>query len=246
MVEAANGEWRRALALVRLAAERPDDAAARTAAFDFLRLAENPRLVKLAHLLQPGAGERALQAALVPLERSDRRLRMTDSEMGIRTTDVPTASTERMPLAVIADNVRSAFNMGGIFRAADFFGVERLVLCGYSPDPENAQVRKTALGADESTPWERFGDVRDAVKSLRERSYAVYALETVDCAADVGSFVPSWPCALILGNERFGIDPDVVADADGTVVIPSHGTKNSLNVVCAFSVAAAFFRKAFG
>lgn len=240
MIDLSNEEWKEALRLVTAALEGGE--AERAAAFDFLRLAESKRLVGLAHLLQPGATPRAIQAALVPLERVDKRARVTDAEMGIRSTDEP-GHADRVGLCVVADNVRSAFNAGGIFRTADFFGAERLVLCGYTPGPENAQVKKTALGADETTPWERAGDVRDVVDRLRGEGYRIYALETADGAKDIAGFAPEFPCALLLGNERFGLDPDVVAMADEVLEIRSHGMKNSLNVVSAFAVAGAFFRR---
>jgi len=239
VIDLSTEEWREALRLVKDALEGGE--AQRAAAFDFLRTAESKRLLAIAHLLQPGTTPRAIQAALVPLERVDRRAKVTDSEMGIRTVDSPRAP-DRVPLAVVADNVRSAFNAGGVFRTADFFGVEKLVLCGYTPGPENAQVKKTALGADETVPWERAADVRDAVDALRAEGRRIYALETADGATDLARFTPVYPSALILGNERFGIDPDVVAMADEVLEIPSHGTKNSLNVVSAFAVAAATFR----
>ena len=162
MIDLSTEEWREAYRLVKAAAAQPDDDAARAVAFDFLRTAESKRLLALAHLLQPGATARTLQAALVPLERVDTRAKITDGEMGIRTTDAP-GHVDKAPFTVVADNVRSAFNMGGIFRTADFFGAERIILCGYSPTPENPQVRKTALGADVSTPWEHIPDVRDAI-----------------------------------------------------------------------------------
>jgi len=242
MVDVPTADWREALRLVRAAFDAPGDEAARAAAFDYLRLSPVKRLTALAHLLQPGTTPRAMQAALVPLERVDRRAKVTDVEMGIRSTDVP-GTVDRAPFAVVADNVRSAFNAGGIFRTADFFGAEKIVLCGYTPGPENPQVKKTALGADESTPWERAGDVRDAIDRLRAEGRAIYALETADGAADLASFAPVFPCALLLGNERFGLDPDVVAMADAVLEIRSHGLKNSLNVVSAFAVAGAFLRR---
>ena len=246
MIDWLNEEWREALRLVRLADGAPDGTpareAARRAAFDFLRTAQSKRLLKLAHLLQPGATARAIQAALVPLERVDTRSRVTDAEMGIRTTDAPRPA-DRVDLVVVADNIRSAFNAGGLFRTADFFGAARLVLCGYTPTPDNPQVRKTALGADASTPWEHAGDVRDAIDALRAEGRRIYALETVDGARDIARFTPALPAALLLGNERFGLDPDVVAAADEVLEIRSHGIKNSLNVVSAFAVAAAFFRQ---
>lgn len=242
MVDLSNEEWKEAYRLVSAAAARPGDEAARRAAFDFLRTAASKRLLALAHLLQPGATPRSVQAALVPLERVDRRAKVTDAEMGIRTSDAP-GHADRAPFVVVADNVRSAFNMGGIFRTADFFGAERIVLCGYSPTPENPQVAKTALGADASTPWERVADVRDAVDRLRAEGRRIYALETADGATDIARFAPVFPCAVLLGNERFGLDPDVVAMADEVLEIRSHGLKNSLNVVSAFAVAGAFFRR---
>lgn len=242
MVDLSTEEWREAYRLVKAAAAQPDDDAARAVAFDFLRTAESKRLLALAHLLQPGATARTLQAALVPLERVDTRAKITDGEMGIRTTDAP-GHVDKAPFTVVADNVRSAFNMGGIFRTADFFGAERIILCGYSPTPENPQVKKTALGADVSTPWEHIPDVRDAIDRLRTEGRRIYALETVDGATDIARFTPVFPCALLLGNERFGLDPDVVAQADEVLEIRSHGLKNSLNVVSAFAVAGAFLRR---
>ena len=250
MIDNPTPEWKEALQLVRHAYESLDSAApdvesARAAAFDFLRTAQSKHLLAIAHLLQPGATIRGMQAALVPLERVDRRIGVTDADMGIRTTDSH-RSPDRAPIAVVADNVRSAFNAGGIFRTADFFGVERLVLCGYTPTPEHPQVVKTALGADKTVPWEHVVDVRDAIDRLRHEGRIIYALETAEAAHDITGFTPSLPCAVLLGNERFGLDPDVVAMADAVLEIPSFGTKNSLNVVSAFAVAAAFLRSAMG
>ena len=242
MIDLSTEEWKEALRLVQAAFDAPADDAVRATAFDFLRCAQSKRLVGLAHLLQPGATPRSIQAALVPLERVDKRARVTDAEMGIRTTDSAAGRADRAPFTVVADNVRSAFNAGGLFRTADFFGADRLILCGYTPGPDNPQVKKTALGADEATPWEHAGDVRDVIDRLHDEGRRVYALETADGATDIASCTPVWPCALLLGNERFGLDPDVVAMADEVLEIPSHGMKNSLNVVSAFAVAAAFFR----
>ena len=242
MIDLSTEEWKEALRLVQAAFDAPADDAVRATAFDFLRCAQSKRLVGLAHLLQPGATPRSIQAALVPLERVDKRARVTDAEKGIRNTDAAPGRADRAAFTVVADNVRSAFNAGGLFRTADFFGADRLILCGYTPGPDNPQVKKTALGADEATPWEHAGDVRDVIDRLHDEGRRVYALETADGATDIASCTPVWPCALLLGNERFGLDPDVVAMADEVLEIPSHGMKNSLNVVSAFAVAAAFFR----
>lgn len=245
MIDLSTDEWKEALRLVHAALDipygTPEQESARNAAFNFMRLAQSKRILALAHLLQPGATPRSIQAALVPLERVDSRAKVTDSEMGIRSTDSP-HEADRAPFIVVADNIRSAFNAGGIFRTADFFGAERLILCGYTPSPDNAQVKKTALGADLSTPWETANDVRDVIDRLRTEGRRIYALETVDGATNIATFTPSFPCAVLLGNERFGLDPDVIALADEVLEIQSHGLKNSLNVVSAFAVAAAYFR----
>ncbi len=245
MIDLSNEEWKEALRLVRNAFElefgSDEQEKARAAAFDYMRTAESKRILKLAHLLQPGATLRSIQAALVPLERVETRTKVTDAEMAIRNTDTAVAA-DRANFIVIADNIRSAFNAGGIFRTADFFGAEKLILCGYTPTPENAQVKKTALGADETTPWESAGDIRDVIDRLRAEGRKIYALETADGADNIATFKPEYPCAIILGNERFGIDPDVVALSDKVLEIRSHGMKNSLNVVSAFAVAAAFIR----
>ena len=132
--------------------------------------------------------------------------------------------------------------MGGLFRTADFFGVESLVLCGYTATPENPQVVRAALGAEAAVPWRHVENIRDAVKALKAGGRKVYALETADNAQDVDSFPFEFPAALLLGSERFGLDPDVVAMADAVVAIPSHGVKNSLNVVVAFALAARALR----
>lgn len=244
MIDRSNEEWKEALRLVREALDGSTPELrekARASAFDFMRTAASKRLISLAHLLQPGTSPRSIQAALVPLERVDRRERITDAEIGIRNTD-STAVADRAPFTIIADNIRSAFNAGGIFRTAEFFGAERLILCGYSPTPDNPQVVKTALGAADSVPWERLADIRNALDALRARGLAIYALETADGAQDIATFTPRLPCALIVGNERFGLDPDIVASADAILEIKSHGKKNSLNVVSALAVACAFVR----
>ena len=250
MIDTTTPEWKEALRLVRRAyaaidggADDADAEAARAEAFDFMRQASSKRILALAHLLQPGATPRSVQAALVPLERVDRRAKVTDADMGIRTTDAP-RPPDRAPFTAVADNIRSAFNAGGLFRTADFFGAARLILCGYTPTPDMPQVAKTALGADRTVPWEHAADVRDVIDRLHAEGCAVYALETAAAAQDITAFTPRFPCALLLGNERFGLDPDVVGMADAILEIPSHGTKNSMNVVSAFAVAAAFIRAA--
>lgn len=245
-MQVENGDgWRTALSLVRAVLEADGERereTARDAAFRFLSSSGKKHLLSLAHLLRPGTTMKAVQAAVVPLERRDRRARVADDTMGLRTSDFPVSRRRPARFAVVADNIRSAFNAGGLFRTADFFGAEKLVLCGYTPDPSNRQVAKTALGASDTVPWERAADVRDAIETLRSEGRAIYALETADAARSMFEFAPAVPCALVLGNERFGLDRDVLSLCDAVLEIPSFGAKNSLNVVSAFAVAAAFLR----
>ena len=144
-----------------------------------------PRLAKLAHLLVPGLGDAALLAALVPVERVASRAFVTDADLGIRTTDATAPDRPRLPLIAVADNLRSAFNVGGLFRTADAVGAEAVWLCGYTATPEHPAVRRAALGADEAVPWRTFPNVRDAVAELRATGRAVYALETSERAEPV-------------------------------------------------------------
>lgn len=241
-------EWRKSLRLVRDAAGTPPGPAreaALSAARGFLSAAASPRLRALARLLPPGADDRALLCALVPLERADARTRVTDADLGLTGEDAPGAVPDRFPLVAVADNLRSALNVGGLFRTADFFGVEGLWLCGYTADPGHPQVLRSALGAERTVPWRRFDGVREAVGALRAEGRRVYALETSERAVPPDRAAFEWPAALLLGSERFGLDPDVVASADACLSIPGHGAKNSLNVVSAFAVAAHAARAAW-
>ena len=244
-LDAPTPEWRAALRRVRAAAAAapgPARESALAAARAFLAGASAPRLRALGRLLEPGADDRALVAALVPLERVDVRTRVTDADLGLTDADAPAAPPDRFPLVAIADNLRSALNVGGLFRTADFFGVEALWLCGYTADPDHPQVARSALGAERAVPWRRFGDVREALAAARAEGRRVYALETSVRAVPIERAAPVFPAALLLGSERFGLDPDVVAAADACFAIPGHGAKNSLNVVSAFAVAAHALR----
>ena len=239
-------EWREALRLVRAAAAPAPSPAAREAALAaaraFLAGAESARLRGFARLLAPGATERAVLCALVPLERVDARTRVTDADMGLTDADASGAAPDRFPLVVVADNLRSALNVGGLFRTADFLGAEAVWLCGYSATPDHPQVARSALGAERTVPWRRFDGVREAVAALRAEGRCVYALETSARATPPERAAMDRPAALLLGSERFGLDPDVVAAADACLAIPGHGAKNSLNVVSAFAIAGHALR----
>lgn len=240
------GLWREALGRLRgLDGVWPPDPAALGACRAWLAAQTAlPRLAGLARLMVPGLTRRQFWSALVPVERAVARSKVTDVD--ILDADLPperAPAMPPMPLTVVADSIRSAFNLGGLFRTAECFGVRDLVLCGYTPPPDQPQAARAALGAERLVPWRHAGDVREAIAGLRAAGMPCIALETVDGAPTVEAFDWMFPCALVLGNERFGLDPDVVRICDGAVRIPLFGCKNSLNVVAAFAVAVSTIRR---
>ncbi len=140
-------------------------------------------------------------------------------------------------LAVLLDNIRSAWNVGSILRSADGFGFHRAYLCGITPTPEIEAVRKTALGADEYVTWSYHKNAVELVKGLKKEGYKIFALEEgkgsqpLNQAANLAGI-------LILGNEITGVDPELLDLADRVFHIPMRGEKRSFNVANAFSVAA--------
>ena len=135
-------------------------------------------------------------------------------------------------IVIVLDNVRSAHNVGSAFRTADSFGADRVVLCGICAVPPSPDIRKSALGAEESVPWEYVEDTLEAVSKLREEGYAVVAVEQTVHACKLGDFQrdPGRKYAFIFGNEVSGVRQDVVDAADFALEIPQFGTKHSLNV----------------
>lgn len=203
-----------------------------------------PRLAELARLLTPDLTRQQFWSVLVPVERQVARCKVTDVD--ILEADLPpehAPAAPAMPLTVIADSIRSAFNIGGIFRTAECFGVRELILCGYTALPAQPQAARAALGTEQLVPWRHIGNIREAIDGLQAAGTRCFALETVAGAPDIAAFDWPFPCALVLGNERFGLAPDVIKACDGAVRIPLFGRKNSLNVVTAFAVAAHAIRR---
>jgi tRNA G18 (ribose-2'-O)-methylase SpoU len=127
--------------------------------------------------------------------------------------------------------------VGSAFRTADGAGVEKILLCGITGYPPNAQIAKTSLGAERSVPWEYFEDAAQAVKELKAKGYQIVLLEQTDASFDCRDFEAKQPICLILGNEIEGISDSVVALADRAMEIPMYGIKNSLNVSVACGIA---------
>lgn len=139
-------------------------------------------------------------------------------------------------ITVVLDDVRSRHNVGSIFRSADCFGVERIILCGFSPLPPHREIEKTALGATLSVPWQHAPDVAATVEELKGRGYLTIAVEQTTMAVPLPALeLPEdQALALVFGNELHGVSDPVVRACDRCIVVPQRGSKHSLNVsVCA-------------
>jgi len=141
-------------------------------------------------------------------------------------------AAKKIPLIVVLDDIRSMHNVGSVFRSADAFLVERIILTGITPQPPHREIQKTALGATESVAWSYSGDVLTTVQELRAEEWKIVAIEQVKDGQRLENFQPDpnekW--ALIFGNEVFGVNEEVVRMADHCVEIPQFGTKHSLNI----------------
>jgi len=144
---------------------------------------------------------------------------------------------ERLPVAVLLDNVRSLYNVGAFFRTADAARVEKLYLCGITGRPPHKAIAKTALGAEECVAWEHTWEPVELVGRLRARGLEIAAIETALHAVDLYDWEPRFPVALVFGNEVEGIRPEISALCDTHVRIPMLGVKHSLNVATAGGVA---------
>ena len=138
----------------------------------------------------------------------------------------------KTPLVAVLDQVRSAHNTGSVLRTADAFRLEAVYLCGITPLPPDADLHKTALGAEDSVCWKHFDDTRDAIAELRGNGYRILAVEQCQRSTPLQDFAvePGVPYALVLGHEVMGVDQEVVDLCDGCIEIPQVGTKHSLNV----------------
>ena len=209
------------------------------------RCAHVPHLGDLVRLVRETMTRQDLFAMIVPCERELKRVKVTDVEILSHDRTEVQVEHPRMGVTVIADNFRSAINVGTLFRVSDCFGIEEAILCGYTPDPSDGRAKAAALGAENWVPWSRVPRTLDAVRAVQARGIPVIALETVEGAPTLEQWQWQFPCAIALGSERFGLDADVVQACDGVMRIPMYGRKNSLNVVMAFTLVAHAARQAF-
>ena len=157
-------------------------------------------------------------------------------------------ASDKLPLTVVVDNVRSLHNVGSIFRTSDAFRVEQVLLCGITATPPQAEIHKTALGAEDVVSWKYYKDTMDAVRELSEAGYGIYAIEQVEESIPLQDFKTEEGCkyAVILGNEVKGVGQQVVDACDGSIEIPQFGTKHSLNVSVTAGMVIWEFAKKLG
>jgi len=151
---------------------------------------------------------------------------------------------EASGLVIVLDNVRSALNVGSAFRTADAFGVDRIMLCGICATPPSAEIHKSALGAEESVPWEHSGSALETVRRLREEGYTVVSVEQTVHSVKLDGFTPEKgrKYAVVFGNEVEGVGQDVVDASDMALEVPQSGIKHSLNVSVCIGVVLWHFR----
>ena len=149
----------------------------------------------------------------------------------------------KSPIYAMLDNIRSAWNVGAMFRTADAAGLGGLYLCGMTATPPRPDLEKTALGASSTVPWDYWPDTLDAVRAVRDRGIQVVALECTPDAAPFDVFPYRFPTCFVVGHEVRGVAPAVLDVCDDAVSIPMYGQKESLNVAVSFGIMAYAVRR---
>ena len=170
--------------------------------------------------------------------------KLTLDELG-RDTLASYKSKDKIPVVAVLDNVRSALNVGSVFRIADAFAVEKILLCGITATPHHKEIAKTAIGATESVDWIYDSDIVSALSNLKSQGYFIIGVEQTDQSVSLNDFdVSAAKIAVIFGNEVDGISDEALEMIDLCIEIPQFGTKHSLNVsVCAGIVLWEMMKK---
>ena len=144
--------------------------------------------------------------------------------------------SEKLPIVVVLDNIRSGMNIGSVFRTSDAFQIQKIYLTGISATPPHREIPKTAIGATESVVWEHIEDVAQSINQLKEKGFIIYGIEQTDSSIPLTEIQEQLdkPIALVFGNEVNGISEAVLPLLDKAIEIQQFGTKHSLNIsVCA-------------
>ena len=147
------------------------------------------------------------------------------------------AESQKFPLVIVLDNIRSAHNVGSLFRTCDALNVEKILLCGYTPTPPHKEITKTALGSASTVRWEYYQDAPTALSVLKDKGYTIASLEQTTKSIMIQTVRIQGPIALVLGNEVDGVSQIALELSDMILEIPQYGTKHSFNVSIAGGIA---------
>ena len=162
--------------------------------------------------------------------------KLSMAELGRKTVE-EFRQSQKLPVIAVMENIRSAYNVGSIFRTADAFLLDSVYICGYTAYPPHKEIKKTALGAEDSVAWKYIKKIEEAIEELRSNGYNVYAVEQAVDSWKLGSFaVEDDKVAVIFGNEVTGVEQSTIQLCDGVIEIPQLGMKHSLNVATAAGV----------
>ena len=159
---------------------------------------------------------------------------LKDPDFLISTEDSKDKKIDKsIPLVLVLDNLRSTYNVGSLIRTAEALGVEHIYFCGLTGTPDNSKVTRTSLGTDNWIKWSYFESTAECIEQLKNAGTTIYTLETEDSAEQLSEVGLASHCAIVLGNERYGVSEQVMKLSDKLIQIPLRGRKNSLNVgVC--------------
>lgn len=146
--------------------------------------------------------------------------------------------SDKTPVIIVLENIRSAYNVGSVFRTSDAFLVESIYIIGYSAKPPHKEIKKTALGAEETVTWKHFATSIEALEELRAKGFNIYAAEQAEGSFKLNaiSIEPEEKIAVVFGNEVTGVEQSTIHLCDGCIEIPQLGMKHSLNIATAVGV----------
>ena len=146
--------------------------------------------------------------------------------------------SEKVPVIVVLENIRSMYNVGSVFRTADAFLIEAIYICGFTARPPRKEIDKTALGATETVSWKYFSTAKEAMEELKMNGFKSYAIEQVDKSISLEKLgdIDADKIALVFGNEVSGVEQETISLCDGCIEIPQFGMKHSLNIATAVGI----------
>jgi tRNA G18 (ribose-2'-O)-methylase SpoU len=166
-----------------------------------------------------------------------RMRKLSMEELGRKTVE-EFRQAEKIPVIVLLENIRSAYNVGSVFRTADAFLLQGIYICGYTAHPPHKEIKKTALGAEETMHWKYFKKMNEAIDELRSEGYKIFAVEQAVNSRPLQrvEFNKEEKLAVIFGNEVTGVEQSTIELSDGCIEIPQLGMKHSLNIATAAGV----------